>query len=511
MSSHITIIDFGSQYTQLIARRIREFNVFSEIVPFNENPQRILESNPAGLIFSGGPSSIYENDAPSISADIINMNIPILGICYGMQILVEMNNGKFGQTGGREYGNATMIHNNNCPLFNNVSKESLVWMSHGDHLETMPDSFDVIAKSKDDIPAAIASTDNKKFGIQFHPEVTHSIEGGQILKNFVFDVCKAKGNWTAKGFINSQVDKIRRQVGDGKVICGISGGVDSTVTVRLLYEAIGKQVIPVFLDNGLLRKGEFSFVKKMFKDQMKLPIHAFNYGKPFLDKLKNVTNPERKRKIIGSEFIRIFEKIASKYDNLEFLAQGTLYPDVIESVSVKGPSVTIKSHHNVGGLPKKLNLKLLEPMRELFKDEVREIGRSLGVPEDVLMRHPFPGPGLAVRVLGNITGHKLKLLREADSIFIEELHSQNLYHKTWQAFAVLLPVKSVGVMGDKRTYQRTIALRAVSSRDGMTAEWTEFPADFLRRVSTRIVNEVPGINRVVYDISNKPPGTIEWE
>lgn len=428
-----------------------------------------------------------------------------------MQILVEMNKGKIGYTGRREYGNASLIHRNNCPLFKRVPRESRVWMSHGDHLEILPESFDVVARTKDDIPAAIASKDNRRFGIQFHPEVTHTSDGDQVLKNFVFDVCHSDGTWTAESFIKSQVEKIRKKVDNGKVICGVSGGVDSTVTVRLLYEAIGDQVIPVFIDNGLLRKDEFSFVKNMFNNKIHLPIHAYKYGKQFLGKLKGISNPERKRKIIGREFIRIFEKIASKHTDLKFLAQGTLYPDVIESVSVKGPSVTIKSHHNVGGLPKKLNLKLIEPMRELFKDEVRDIGRSLNVPEDVLMRHPFPGPGLAVRVLGAITGKKLKLLREADAIFIDELKLQNLYDKTWQAFAVLLPVKSVGVMGDKRTYQRTIVLRAVSSRDGMTAEWTEFPGDFLRRVSTRIVNEVPGINRVVYDISNKPPGTIEWE
>jgi len=428
-----------------------------------------------------------------------------------MQLLVDVYKGKVGSSNSREYGTAELNHNGNSKLFGNVLKKSQVWMSHGDHLVKQPENFEIIAKSNDDVPAAIASKDGLKYGIQFHPEVTHSKEGDKILKNFVFDICKAKGDWTAESFIQSQIDEIRNTVGDSKVICGVSGGVDSTVTVRLLFEALGGNVIPVFIDNGLLRKNEFEFVKSMFKNRMNIPLNAFNRKKHFLDKLKGNTNPERKRKIIGREFIRVFEKISKSYDNLEFLAQGTLYPDIIESVSVKGPSVTIKSHHNVGGLPKKLNLKLLEPIKELFKDEVREIGRSLNVPEDVLMRHPFPGPGLAVRILGDITNKKLNLLKNADAIFIDELQSQGLYDSTWQAFAVLLPVKSVGVMGDKRTYQRAIALRAVSSRDGMTADWTEFPAEFLRRVSTRIVNEVPGINRVVYDISNKPPGTIEWE
>ena len=428
-----------------------------------------------------------------------------------MQLLVNVYNGNVGSSNNREYGTANLIHNNKSKLFKGISPTSQVWMSHGDHLEKTPEKFSIDAKTKDDVPAGISLKDGLKYGIQFHPEVSHSKEGDKILKNFVFEICNAKSNWTAESFIQTQINEIQETVGDSKVICGVSGGVDSTVTVRLLFEALGDNVIPVFIDNGLLRKNEFEFVKSMFKNRMNMPLNAFNKKKHFLDKLKGVTNPERKRKIIGREFIRVFEKISKKYDKLEFLAQGTLYPDIIESVSVKGPSVTIKSHHNVGGLPKKLNLKLIEPMKELFKDEVREIGRSLNVPEDVLMRHPFPGPGLAVRILGDITNRKLNLLKEADAIFIDELDSQGLYDSTWQAFAVLLPVKSVGVMGDKRTYQRAVALRAVSSRDGMTAEWTEFPADFLRRVSTRIVNEVLGINRVVYDISNKPPGTIEWE
>ena len=511
LNNHIIIIDFGSQYTQLIARRIREFNVYSEIVPFSEDPKNILSKNPIGLILSGGPSSVYEKDAPKISNELLMKDIPVLGICYGMQLLIEVYDGKIGNSKNREYGTAELNHNGLSKLFNDVSNSTQVWMSHGDHLDKNPKGFKIDAKSKDNVPAAISSEDGKKYGIQFHPEVTHTIEGDRILNNFIFEICNAKSDWTSESFIQNQIKIIREIVGNAKVVCGVSGGVDSTVTVKLLYEAIGQNVIPVFIDNGLLRKNEFEIVKSMFKEKMNLPINAFNKRKHFLNKLKGVKNPEKKRKIIGREFIRVFEKISKKYDNLEFLAQGTLYPDIIESVSIKGPSVTIKSHHNVGGLPKKLNLKLIEPLKELFKDEVREIGRSLKVPEDVLMRHPFPGPGLAVRILGDITNSKLKLLKEVDAIFIDELYLQRLYDSTWQAFAVLLPVKSVGVMGDKRTYQRAVALRAVSSKDGMTAEWTEFPNKFLRRVSTRIVNEVPGINRVVYDISNKPPSTIEWE
>jgi len=428
-----------------------------------------------------------------------------------MQLLIDFYDGEIGKSNNREYGISEIIQNKKSSLFKNVSNKTQVWMSHGDHLYKAPNGFEIIAHSIDKIPAAISSNDKLKYGIQFHPEVSHTSEGKSILSNFIFEICKSKSDWTSEEFIESQINTIKKIVGDDKVICGVSGGVDSTVTYKLLYEAIGENVIPVFIDNGLLRKNEFEFVNSMFKNRMNIPLNSFNCKKLFLDNLKGVSNPERKRKIIGREFIRVFEKISKNYKNLKYLAQGTLYPDIIESVSVNGPSVTIKSHHNVGGLPKKLNLTLIEPMKELFKDEVREIGRSLNVPEDILMRHPFPGPGLAVRILGDITPKKIKLLQNADAIFIDELQSQGLYNSTWQAFAVLLPVKSVGVMGDKRTYQRAIALRAVSSRDGMTAEWTEFPHDFLRRVSTRIVNEVPGINRVVYDISNKPPGTIEWE
>ncbi len=480
-------------------------------MPFSEDPNKILSKKPVGIILSGGPSSVYDDNSPQISNQLFRLDIPILGICYGMQLLIKVYGGEVGSSKNREYGNAILNHDGLSKLFYNVNNLTKVWMSHGDYLKKKPEGFTVDAITKDNVPAAISSKDKRKYGIQFHPEVTHSKEGDKIIKNFVFKICNAKSIWTAKSFIQNQIKTIKDTVGDSKVICGVSGGVDSTVTVKLLYEAIGDNVIPVFIDNGLLRKDEFEFVKLMFKDRMNMPIKSFNRSKHFLDKLKGITNPERKRKIIGREFIKIFDEISKKYDKLEFLAQGTLYPDIIESVSVNGPSAKIKSHHNVGGLPKKLNLKLIEPMKKLFKDEVREIGRSLNVPEDILMRHPFPGPGLAVRILEDITKQKLKLLKEADSIFIEELHLQGLYDTTWQAFVVLLPVKSVGVMGDKRTYQRAVALRAVSSRDGMTAEWTEFPHEFLKRVSTRIVNEVYGINRVVYDITNKPPGTIEWE
>ncbi|MED5474552.1 MAG: glutamine-hydrolyzing GMP synthase [Candidatus Neomarinimicrobiota bacterium] len=511
MRNHILIIDFGSQYTQLIARRIRENNVFCEIVPFSVNPDIILDKNPIGLILSGGPSSVYNKDAPKISNNIMFSEIPILGICYGMQLIIRAHGGRVGNLRKREYGVSELIKNNNSKLFHNISPKSQVWMSHGDHMEKCPEKFKIDAISKDKIPSAISSKTKDIYGIQFHPEVSHTSEGNQLLKNFIFKICNANRDWTAENFIKSQVQYIREKVGDAKVICGVSGGVDSTVTVKLLSEAIDTNVIPVFIDNGLLRKNEFKYVKQIFKNKLKIPLFAFKSGTNFLSKLKNVTNPEHKRKIIGKEFIRTFEEISKKYKNLKYLAQGTLYPDIIESVSVNGPSVTIKSHHNVGGLPKKLNLKLIEPLRELFKDEVRHIGRLLNIPDDLIDRHPFPGPGLSIRIIGKITKQKLKLLREADAIFIDELHQHQLYHKTWQAFAVLLPVKSVGVMGDKRTYQRTIVLRAVSSNDGMTAEWTEFPYYFLKRVSTRIVNEVPGINRVLYDISNKPPGTIEWE
>jgi len=507
-SEKILILDFGSQYTQLIARKIRELNVYCEIIPFNTSIRKIEDQKPKGIILSGGPSSVYAVNAPHPEPEIFKLGIPVLGICYGLQIIAHFLNGKVGKAERREYGRSEFFIDNSKDLFSELNSKIQVWMSHGDHLLKIPESFSVIGHTENAPIAAIADFNRKIYGIQFHPEVVHTPDGKKILKNFVYKICGCSGKWTTEAFINESVKKIKETVGLQKVICGLSGGVDSAVTAGLIRKAVGDQLIPVFVDNGVLRKNEASQVIEAFKSWN---LHFVDASEQFLKDLHGVTDPEKKRKAIGKRFIEVFEKEAREFGKIDFLAQGTLYPDVIESVSTWGPSATIKSHHNVGGLPEKMKLKLIEPLRELFKDEVREVGRALGIPDQILMRHPFPGPGLSIRIIGEVTKERLEILREADAILIEELHKSNWYHKVWQALTVLLPVKTVGVMGDERTYENTAALRAVVSRDGMTADWAHLPYELLSSTANRIINEVKGINRVVYDISSKPPSTIEWE
>lgn len=507
----ILILDYGSQYTQLIARRLRENNIYCEIHPFNVDKTQFHGYPPKGIILSGGPKSVRDDDAPYFPTWILDIKVPILGICYGLQILSEyLKKGSVHAAKKREFGRARVTLDLSCPLFVDLLEESNVWMSHGDHLEELPHELEVVGTSENVIAAVRHKTENI-YGVQFHPEVVHTDQGKRILSNFALKICGCSGDWTTKSFIEETVEQVRKNVGDGRVICGLSGGVDSTVTAVLLHEALGDKLTCVFVNNGLLRKNEFEDVTKLYERDLKLPLKPVDASDKFLSELKGIIDPEEKRKIIGRVFIEVFEDVISDDESYTFLAQGTLYPDVIESVSFKGPSATIKSHHNVGGLPERMKLKLLEPMRELFKDEVREVGRQLKIPEHFIGRHPFPGPGLAIRVISDIDEQKLGLLREADSIFIEELKNSALYDHTWQAFAVLLPVQSVGVMGDERTYENVVALRAVTSVDGMTADWAHLPYEFLARVSNRIINEVRGINRVVYDISSKPPSTIEWE
>lgn len=504
----VLIIDFGSQYTQLIARRIREFHVYSEILPCTVGIEEMKKHNPSAIILSGGPCSVFDKNSPSISKDIFNLGIPILGICYGLQLISHLLNGKVISSDHREYGRAELNLKEDT-LFSGLPEKINTWMSHGDKVDKLPEGFTSIANTKTVKNAAIKSMNSKIYGVQFHPEVKHSEYGDKILSNFIFDIANIKPKWSMKSFIKDEVAKLRKEI-TGPVICGVSGGVDSTVLAILLKKALGaEKVFPVFINNGLLRKDEASDVINLFS-KMGLNLNYYDETKLFLKKLKGITDPEKKRKIIGHTFIDVFYKASSKI-KAKYLAQGTLYPDVIESISFKGPSATIKTHHNVGGLPKKLNFKLIEPFRELFKDEVREIGLELGVPEEYLNRHPFPGPGLAVRILGEITEERLRVLREVDSIFISMLKEYDLYNKIWQAFSVILPVQSVGVMGDFRTYESVIALRAVTSVDGMTADWYHFESSFLSKVSSRIINEVKGVNRVCYDISSKPPATIEWE
>lgn len=508
----ILILDFGSQYTQLIARRIRELSVYCEIHPFNVDINQFESHPPHGIVFSGGPKSVYDEDAPALNLHYLELGVPILGVCYGLQALAHAIEPKsVAKAEKREFGRAALLVDDDSDLFKGVKNNSVVWMSHGDHINKLPHPYKVIAHTSNAPVAAVRHADKPIFGVQFHPEVVHTEEGKTILENFVKKISGCKGNWTAASFIETEIAAIREKVGDDKVICGLSGGVDSTVVATLLHKAIGDQLICIFVDNGLLRKNEYNDVLDTYKKHLKLPVKGVDASKQFLDNLKGVSDPEEKRVIIGNTFIDVFDRVVSNQKEYKYLAQGTLYPDVIESVSFKGPSATIKSHHNVGGLPDKMNLNLIEPVRELFKDEVRNVGRELGIPENFIKRHPFPGPGMGIRVLSEITEEKLNLLREADAIFIDSLRNHNLYDKVWQALAVLLPVQSVGVMGDERTYEYTVALRAVTSVDGMTADWAHLPYDFLADVSNRIINEVRGVNRVVYDISSKPPATIEWE
>lgn len=508
----ILILDFGSQYTQLIARRIREFNVYCEIHPFNKDLEAFADQRPSGIVLSGGPKSVNDDDAPKFNPDILEWNVPIIGICYGLQLLAHHEiPGSVEKAEKREFGRSELIVDDDSDLFQNIPQESVVWMSHGDHIRKLGEQYEVIGHTDNAKVAAVRHKNKPIWGVQFHPEVIHTIQGKQILGNFVQTICKLEGNWTAESFIESTVQEIREKVGDAKVICGLSGGVDSTVVATLVHKAIGDQLQCIFVDNGLLRKNEFSKVLDLFEQELNLPVRGIDASDLFIQNLKGIFDPEEKRKIIGETFIDVFDEAVANDEDVKFLAQGTLYPDVIESISFKGPSATIKSHHNVGGLPEEMNLDLIEPVRELFKDEVRNVGRTLGIPEQFIGRHPFPGPGLGIRVISDINKEKLHILREADDIFITELQNEELYHKVWQALVVLLPVQSVGVMGDERTYEFTAVLRAVTSVDGMTADWAHLPHPFLAKVSNRIINEVPGINRVAYDISSKPPSTIEWE
>jgi GMP synthase (glutamine-hydrolysing) len=511
----IVILDFGSQYTQLIARRIREHNVFSVVLPCTAPISEILALEPLGLILSGGPSSVYDADAPAADPKLLDLGLPVLGICYGLHFIVHHLGGKVLNAPRREYGHAEVtIEDSASQLFAGLPTTLAVWMSHGDEAAELPAGFHRTAVSANAL-AGFESAERRIWAVQFHPEVHHTPLGSQLIKNFVFSICGAAGDWTPAHFIESTVSAIREKVGKGHVICGLSGGVDSSVAAVLVHRAIGDQLTCIFVNNGVLRKNEFEAVQKNMRDRLGLKVVAVDSSQRFLTKLAGVTDPETKRKIIGAEFIAVFDdeatRIAELSGGVDWLVQGTLYPDVIESSSVKGPSQTIKSHHNVGGLPLGMKLKLIEPLRDLFKDEVRRIGRDLQMPEEILGRQPFPGPGLAVRILGEVTPERVALLQEADEIVVAEIKAAGLYSTIWQSFAVLLPVMSVGVMGDQRTYAYTCAVRAVHSEDGMTADWTPLPYEVLKRISSRIVNEVRGINRVVYDITSKPPGTIEWE
>ncbi len=509
----IIVLDFGSQYTQLIARRLREDKIYCEVLPYRTNAETIKAKNPKGIILSGGPSSVYNKDAYEVDREVYKLGIPVLGICYGMQRIAVDFGGSVVRSDHHEYGKAELYIDmeKNSPLFDSCENERIVWMSHSDKVDVLPEGFSPIAHSANSPYAAIADESRRIYAMQYHPEVNHSEEGYLMLRNFARKICGITEKWDMGHFLKEQIIKIRERVGDGKVLCALSGGVDSSVVAALLYEAIGDQLIPVFVDNGVLRKGEKESVENIFKVHLKVPLVVADASEIFLSKLAGVTDPETKRKIIGHTCIEVFEAEAKKHSGIKFLAQGTLYPDVIESISPNGASVTIKSHHNVGGLPDWMDFELIEPLRDLFKDEVRKLGLELGLPESLVYRHPFPGPGLAIRIMGEVNKTDLDILREADVILLDELKASGYYTRTWQAFAVLLNVKSVGVMGDNRTYDNTVCVRVVEAVDGMTATFAHLPHDLLERISRRIINEVEGINRVVYDISSKPPATIEWE
>ncbi|MPZ17894.1 MAG: glutamine-hydrolyzing GMP synthase [Luteitalea sp.] len=511
--SHQTIIvlDFGSQYTQLIARRLRELSVYSEILPFSTSLEAITAKRPAGIILSGGPRSVSDAGAPLADPGILEAGVPVLGICYGMQFMTAALGGAVGGAAHREYGHALVKVQDSTPLLAGLPPELRVWASHGDYVASAPPGFDVTAVSANVPVAAMEDRSRKLFGLLFHPEVAHTDQGTEILGNFAYKVCGCTGDWTMASFVDESVARIREQVGEGRVVCGLSGGVDSTVAAVIVHRAIGERLMCIFVDNGLLRLNEAQQVEERFRNRLHLPLQTVDASALFLERLAGVTDPEHKRRIIGKTFIDVFDEKASELGRFDFLAQGTLYPDVIESVSVVGPSTVIKSHHNVGGLPEQMRMKLVEPLRQLFKDEVRQVGLTVGLDEELIWRQPFPGPGLAVRILGEVTSERLDLLQRADAVLQDEIRRQGWYRRLWQSFAVLLPIQSVGVMGDARTYEFALAVRAVESRDGMTADWARLPHELLARISSRLVNEVRGINRVVYDISSKPPSTIEWE